>query len=295
MQPKPFLINRLMKEAWQLFQIETKKKNIRFKYHLPLKDNESILVSDENKINQIIINLLGNAFKFTGSGSIDFGYKISGDELLFWITDTGRGIAPEHQARIFERFYQADISISRDFEGAGLGLPISKGLVELLGGKMWLKSQVDKGTSFYFTIPYHTTNRRPVHRSDDQISIRIKNEKPVILIVEDDETSFLFLEIVLRLEKLKMLHATSGPEAIEMCRNHPEIGLVLMDIKLPEMSGLEATRKIKAFRPDLPVIAQTAHAFLSDRQEALDAGCNDFITKPIPKNELVKIVAKYLG
>ena len=294
-RPKPFLINRLMKEAWQLFQMEAKKKGIRFKYHLPLKDDESILVSDENKINQVIINLLGNAFKFTGSGSIDFGYKISGDKLLFWVTDTGRGIAPEHQERIFERFYQADMSISRDFEGAGLGLPISKGLIELLGGKMWLESQVDKGTSFYFTIPYHAINKRPVHYADGEISTREKKEKPVILIVEDDETSFLFLEIVLRLEKLNMLHATSGPEAIEMCLSHPEIGLVLMDIKLPEMNGLEATRKIKAFRPGLPVIAQTAHVFSSDRQEALNAGCNDFITKPIPKNELVKIIAKYLG
>ncbi len=294
-ETKPFMINKLMKEAWQLFQIEAKKKNIRFKYHLPLKDDESILASDENKINQIIINLLGNAFKFTGSGSIDFGYKISGDELLFWVTDKGRGIAPEHQARIFERFYQADMSISRDFEGAGLGLPISRGLVELLGGKMWLESQVDKGTSFYFTIPYHTTNKRSAHHTEDQTSIRIKNEKQIILIVEDDETSFLFLEIVLRLEKLKMLHATSGQEAIEMCRNHPEIGLVLMDIKLPEMNGLEATRKIKAFRPDLPVVAQTAHTFSSDRQEALDAGCDNFIAKPIPKNELVKIIAQYLG
>ncbi|GMT44872.1 MAG: hypothetical protein IEMM0006_0704 [bacterium] len=292
---KPFLINRLMKEAWRLFQIEAKKKDIRFKYHLPLKDDKSILVSDENKINQVIINLLGNAFKFTGSGSIDFGYKISEDELLFWVTDTGRGIAPEHQERIFERFYQADMSISRDFEGAGLGLPISKGLVELLGGTMWLESQVDKGTSFYFTLPYHATNKRSASQTNDQISIQMENKKQVILIVEDDETSFLFLEIVLRLEKLKIWHSTSGQGAIEMCRNQPEISLVLMDIKLPDMNGLEATRKIKAFRPDLPVIAQTAHVFSSDRQEALDAGCDDFITKPTPKNELVKIIAKYLG
>ncbi len=294
-RPKPFLINRLIKEAWQLFKIVAKKKDIRFKYHLPLKDDESILVSDENKINQVIINLLGNAFKFTESGSIDFGYKTSEDELLFWVTDTGRGIAPEHQARIFERFYQADMSISRDFEGAGLGLPISKGLIELLGGKMWLESQVDKGTSFYFTIPYHATIKRPAHHPDNKISISKKMEKPIILVVEDDETSLLFLEIVLRLEKLKMMHAASGLEAIEMCLNNPEIGLVLMDIKLPEMNGLEATRKIKTFRPDLPVIAQTAHAFSSDRQEALNAGCDDFITKPIPKNELMKIIAKYLG
>ena len=293
-QEKPLALNKLLTEAWQMFRLQAEKKNIQFRYHHALADEESVIISDEAKINQIITNLLSNAFKFTSTGRIDFGYEISGSEIVFRVSDTGRGIPGEHQARIFERFYQADISMSRDFEGAGLGLPISQGLVKLLGGKMWLVSEVGKGTSFYFSLPYRPSGKAAGHRTNE-LSIRNKKENPVILIVEDDETSFLYLKTVLKLGKMEWFHAISGSEAIEMCKKNPKIDLVLMDIKLPGMNGLEATRKIKAFRPDLPVIAQTAHAFTTDRKAASQAGCDDFITKPVSKNELLEIVAKHLG
>ena len=292
-QAKPFMLNKLMKEVWQMFNIQADKNSIVFHYHFSLPDEKSVIISDEDKISQVITNLLSNAFKFTHAGSIDFGYNISGNEIVFHVTDTGRGIPQEHQSRIFERFYQADISMSRDYEGAGLGLPISKGLVDLLGGKMWLESEVGKGTSFYFSLPYHAAGEQ-ASSPDSKLPIRNKKDNPFILIVEDDETSFLYLKTVLRLGKLKWLHAINGIEAIEMCRENPKIGLVLMDIKLPGMNGLEATLKIKELRPALPVIAQTAHAFASDKKAASIAGCDDFITKPIPKNELLKIIAKHL-
>ncbi len=292
-QAKPFVLNKLIVEIWQIFRVQSKKKNIQFRYHLPVSDKESIIISDEDKISQIITNLLGNAFKFTSTGSIDLGYKISGSKVVFQVTDTGRGIPMEHQVRIFERFYQADISMSRDFEGAGLGLPISKGLVELLGGKMWLESNVGKGTSFYFSLPFNPSGKL-IGQTKDELSAPSKKDNAVILIVEDDEASFIYLKTVLDLGKMKWLHAYNGLQAIEMCRENPKIGLVLMDIKLPGINGLEVTRKIKAFRLDLPVIAQTAHAFASDKMAAVEAGCDDFISKPIPKNDLLKIVAKYL-
>ncbi|VAW28286.1 diguanylate cyclase/phosphodiesterase (GGDEF & EAL domains) with PAS/PAC sensor(s), partial [hydrothermal vent metagenome] len=259
-QAKPFVLNKLMKEVWQMFKIQADKNNISFQYHFSLPDKKSVIISDEDKISQITTNLLSNAFKFTSaSGSIDFGYNISGNEIVFHVTDTGRGIPQEHQSRIFERFYQADISMSRDYEGAGLGLSISKGLVNLLGGKMWLESEVGKGTSFYFSLPFHAAGEQ-AGSPDSTLPIKSKKDNPFILIVEDDETSFLYLKTVLRLGKLKWLHATNGLEAIEMCRDNPRIGLVLMDIKLPGMNGLEATLKIKELRPTLPVVAQTAHA-----------------------------------
>ncbi len=292
-QSKPFVLNKLMKEVWQMFRIQAKKKDIHFLYHHALSDEESVIISDEDKISQVITNLLSNAFKFTHAGNIDFGYNISGNEIVFHVTDTGRGIPKGHQARIFERFYQADISMSRDFEGAGLGLSISKGLVELLGGSMWLESEVGKGSTFYFSLPYHAAGEQ-ASSPDSKLPIRNKKDNPFILIVEDDETSFLYLKTVLRLGKLKWLHAINGIEAIEMCRDNPKIGLVLMDIKLPGMNGLEATLKIKELRPALPVVAQTAHAFASDKKAASIAGCDDFITKPIAKNELLRIVNKYL-
>jgi len=291
---KPFSLNKLLIEAWQMFRIQAEKKKLHFRYYHTLPDEESIIISDEAKVSQIITNLLSNAIKFTNTGRIDFGYEISGDEIVFRVTDTGRGIPKEHQTRIFERFYQADISMSRDFEGAGLGLPISKGLVKLLGGKMWLESEMGKGTTFYFSLPYHPSGELANHPSGE-LSFRNKKGNPVILIVEDDETSFLYLKTVLKLGNMEWLHAPDGLQAIKMCRENPKISMVLMDIKLPGMNGLEATRKIKAFRPDLPVIAQTAHAFTSDKKAASQAGCDDFITKPIPKNELLKIIAKHLG
>jgi len=292
----PFSVNKLMKEVFHLFEAEAKKKNISFQTHLFFKDEESVLLSDENKINQVLVNLIGNAFKFTRNGSINFGYKISGNDLLFWVADTGRGIAPEHQERIFERFYQADMSISRDFEGAGLGLPISKGLIELLGGKIWLESKVGKGTTVYFTIPYITSDKYKNWQSanDNAVTFSLHKKKPVILIVEDDETSALYIKTVLLKENYEVLRVTTGKEAIETCLHHPEIALVLMDIKLPGMNGLDATKKIKALRPSLPVIIQTAHAFTIDRQEAFRAGCDDFIIKPITKNNLLKKIADQL-
>lgn len=293
-QAKPFVLNKLMKEIWQMFRIQTEKKNIHLRYHHALPDEESVIISDEDKISQIVSNLLNNAFKFTDAGSIDFGYKISGNEIVFRVTDTGRGIPKEHQARIFERFYQADISMSRNFEGAGLGLPISQGLVKLLGGNMWLESEVGKGTSFYFSLPYHPSGKQTSSPAGE-LQISNKKDNPVILIVEDDETSFLYLKTVLRLGKMEWLRATNGLEAVEICRENPKIGLVLMDIKLPGMNGLEATMKIKEFRPALPIIAQTAYAFASDKKAASIAGCDDFITKPIPRNELLRIITKHLG
>jgi len=273
--------------------MKAREKNISFNYHLPLPDKESILVSDEGKINQVMTNLLGNAFKFTKAGSIDFGYKISGNELTVWVKDTGKGIARKHQTRIFERFYQTDMSTSRDFEGAGLGLPISKGLIELMDGKIWLESKVGKGTTFYFSIPFNPTEKPAVH-STTESSIPVRKESALILIVEDDETSFMYLKTILKLKKMKWLHAADGLQAVEMCRKNPKIDLVLMDIKLPGMNGLEATRKIKAFRPGLPVIAQTAHAFEADSEAAFKAGCDDFITKPIHKEELIKKMNEHL-
>ncbi len=294
-QTKPFTINKLVKETWQLFRMQADSKGIGFRYHLSLKDEKSIMVSDEDKINQILINLLSNAFKFTSKGKIHIGYELSGREIIFQVSDTGRGIPKEHQARIFERFYQADISMSRDFEGAGLGLSISKGLVELLGGRMWLDSEVGKGSTFYFSLPFDNSGNISQSNDKDLTIHSNPKENPLILIVEDDETSLLYLKTVLDTEKLAYLHAGDGLQAIEMCRKHSKIDMVLMDIKLPGMNGLEATRKIKAFRPDLPIIAQTAHAFASDKKAASMAGCDDFITKPIPKNKLLGMIAQHLG
>ncbi len=292
---KTFNLNRLLKDLCRPFELQATKKQIAFQCRLPLADEKSLVVSDDDKISQIITNLVNNAIKFTAKGRVEVGYQSKDKELLFWVKDTGRGIAPEHQKRIFERFYQAETSITRDFEGAGLGLPISKGLVELLGGKIWLESEEGKGTTFFFTIPLRTPLKNPEQPVRQVRHLPATEVRPVLLVVEDDETGFLYLKTVLQRENMEVLRATTGKEAVHLCKSHPEISLVLMDIKLPGMNGLEATRQIKAQRPGLPVIAQTAHAFSSDRREALQAGCDDFITKPIRKETLIETVGKYLG
>ncbi len=293
-----FPLNRLLHELCQTFFIQAKKKSLTFHCRISLPDGEDIIQTDPEKLTRIINNLVGNAIKFTEKGSIELGYQKQEQTFLFWVKDTGRGIESRHHKLIFERFYQADTSITRDFEGAGLGLPISKSLTELLGGKMWLESTPGKGSVFYFTLPLS-----PRKKGATPISEKYQKpphpawqgKKPVILIVEDDETGYLYLEAILAPQNVEIIHAFSGKEAVMLCRKYPEINLVLMDIKLPEINGLEATRQIKAFRPELPVIAQTAYAFASDKEEALKAGCDDFITKPIPQEKLVRILNKYIG
>ncbi len=291
---KAFNLHRFLRDLCGPFRLGANKKGLAFDCKLPPTESEGNIVSDSDKIGQILTNLLGNALKFTSNGGIELGFNKKNGEILFWVKDTGRGIAPEHRERIFERFYQADISISRDFEGAGLGLPISKGLVELLGGTIWLESEVGKGTTFFFTIPVQYPGGQEVQNNKSRISFRMAKTNPVVLVVEDDETSFLYLKAVLSPQKIKVLRAVSGQEAIDTCRQNQDISLVLMDLKLPGMNGLEATREIKKMYPRLPVIAQTAHAFPSDRQGAMQAGCDDFIPKPVSKELLLNVINKYM-
>ncbi|UBM61120.1 PAS domain S-box protein [Candidatus Sulfidibacterium hydrothermale] len=294
----PFSLNQLLNELRQPFELQAQKKNLSIQFRFSLPDGEDTIQTDPERLTQIINNLLGNALKFTEKGSIELGYQKQEHEFLFWVKDTGRGIFPQHQKLIFERFYQADTSISRDFEGAGLGLPISKNLTELLGGRMWLKSVPGKGSTFYFTLPLSTTKMQKAPSSgENQKPVRLikQKKKPVILIAEDDETGFLYLKAILSPQNVEIIRTISGKEAVALTKKHPEIDLVLMDIKLTELNGLEATRQIKAFRPTLPVIAQTAHAFASDKEAALKAGCDDFITKPIAQKKLIQILNHYIG
>ena len=295
-QKKPFYLNSLINEVYQSFKIRLNKKGINLELKKGLPDERSVIVTDEARLNQIIMNLMDNAFKFTDSGKIRLAYEVTDkNELLFSVQDTGRGIAPEHQERIFERFYQVDISISRGFEGAGLGLPISKGLVESLGGKMWLQSAPVKGTTFYFTIPYLKKEIKNPTTTNKYLAQKIsQKQQKTILIVEDDETSYYFLQVLLKKRNYEILYANCGETAVEICQSRADIDLVLMDIKMIGMNGLEATKKIKTLRPELPVIAQTAYAFSTDKEMILNAGCDDYITKPIHKQELFKKMDKLL-
>ena len=240
---------------------------------------------------QILTNLINNALKFTIKGGVDFGYRKKGNMLEFYVIDSGIGIPAEMQDKVFDRFHQVDNSLTRGYEGAGLGLSISNSFVKLLGGKMLVESTDGAGATFSFTLPYNPVNileSSALQHENSGLCTQHSVRSFCILIAEDDPMSTLLLKRNFKDENFCIHCAENGWEAVELVRHHPEINLVLMDIKMPVMNGYEATRLIKHERPDLPVIAQSAFTSKEDRDKAREAGCDDFITKPISKSELLE-------
>jgi len=285
-------INDMLVELFAFYEPIARKNAINLYLQKTLKDSQSIVYTDSPKLIQVLQNLISNATKFTVKGYIKFGYILKNNFLEFCIEDTGIGINAELHKSIFERFRQGNSKLDRKYGGTGLGLSIAKAFVQKLGGKIWLSSELAKGSKFFFTIPY-----KPVQKTELKQSIKNKNiaipKSLTILVVEDDEVNFLFIEEILASINAKVLHAKNAFEAIEFCKNNQKIDLVLMDIKLPDMDGYTATRKIKQLNPDLPVIAQTAYALEGDRDKALNCGCNDYIAKPIKHKQLIELVLKF--
>jgi CheY-like chemotaxis protein len=273
------------------------KKNIELKLFKALQSENVKLKTDSDKLNGILTNLVKNAIKYTKIGSIELGYSLndSKTEIEFYIKDTGIGIPKNRQEAIFERFTQADIENKLAQQGAGLGLAIVRAYVEMLKGRIWVESEVNVGSTFYFTLPYRLSNLPEIVSavSNEEKINQIKNLK--ILIVEDDEASNQLLSISVNKFSRKIIIATNGKEAIKACQNNPDIDLVLMDIQIPEMNGYEATKQIREFNKEVIIIAQTAFAFSGDREKAIAAGCNDYISKPIKKGELEIIIKKHFG
>lgn len=292
-------VNSLLKSIHGQFVPKASEKDIGFTFSTPLNDSEAVIITDKTKLVQILTNLVNNALKFTGKGQIDFGYVVKKEDIEFYVSDTGIGINEEMYTRIFDRFYQVESKVSRQFEGTGLGLSICKAYVELLGGKIWLASEVGKGSVFYFTLPY--TKPIPTVKAEEKTISQEKTKEEqnkekvsrTILIAEDEKNNYLLLVEMLSSFNAEIIHAVNGKEAVEICREK-KIDLVIMDIKMPVMDGYTATKEIKKFLPDLPVIALTAYAYESDRDEAINSGCNDYLAKPVLKIMLLETVKKYL-
>lgn len=294
---KGFRLNSIFDQLNILFKssmVFRNKQGIKLIPVTTLPDNLSI-VSDPDRLRQVLINLVGNAIKFTEKGLVEFGYYLKGNELEFYVRDTGIGISLEKQKVIFDRFTQADDSLTRKFGGSGLGLAISRGLIELLGGRLWATSVLGEGSTFYFAIPYLPATEEESEENAPQSQKSEYNwHGRTFLIVEDDKVSYKFLEGVFKKTGVKILHADNGLKAIDFCKEHPELDIVLMDIQLPEMSGLDATRIITTFREHLPIIAQTANAMSEDKEKCLEVGCVDYVTKPINIHVLFNKIDKYL-
>lgn len=270
-------------------------KNVTLKTYIP-KGLESLTIkADQHRLKQIFVNLIGNAIKFTSVGCIETGIELWGSTLVCYVKDTGIGIAAEDQAAIFDRYKQSGKQKEFDVKGTGLGLAISKALVELMGGNIWLESELEKGSVFYFTIPYKTLNTTAMTNFDEAVNAFPYNwQGRTILIAEDIDFSFLYIETVLKRTGAKILWAQNGRQAVELVRANPKIDVVLMDIHLPVMNGYDATREIKTMRPELPVIAQTAFVLPNDVKLCYTAGCSGYLAKPIRKDLLLKTVSGFL-
>ena len=258
------------------------KKKLQLHCTLGLPDTESIIETDSGKLTQILTNLIQNALKFTRTGGIDFGYTRQDTTLEFYVTDSGIGIPDEMLQKIFDRFRQVDNTLTRNHEGSGLGLSITKAYVAMLGGKLSVQSREGTGSTFTFTLPYNPQNS----------ALTTQHSEDCILIVDDDDVSTLLLNKTFKGENITLLSAENGMEAVELVQHHPEINLVLMDLQMPIMNGYEATKLIKQQHPDLPIIAQSAYSSKEEKEKAREAGCNSFITKPINKTELLNLITQ---
>ncbi len=270
-------------------------ENLEFKVSKGLPDEEALIVTDTTRLQEVTGYLLENAFKFTDEGIVELGYKQHNEnkELLFWVKDSGPGIQKEKQKQIFERFNQVGVRQGIEPNGTGLGLAISKGLIALLGGNIWVESDGTNGSTFFFTIPYaqvHENNE--VHNTVDTAPINHFLSGKTILVVEDDFISYQYLESILHEANISIIHVKNGEDALEVCQMNTKIDLVLMDMQLPFMNGYETTKKIKLFRKNLPIIAQTANVMPEDKIKCFEAGCDDFIGKPIDPDELMTLVSK---
>jgi len=297
----PVNINSLLKSIQCFYKKERifqKREAIDIKLVVPEGADFLELVTDEGRLEQVLTNLIGNALKYTERGSIEFGYNFDNRLITFFVKDTGVGIDPQMQTIIFERFRQGEDNSGRKFGGTGLGLSISKGIVNLLGGSIWVESELNSGTTFYFTLPYRILKKVEVP-SETQDTKKVEHypdwRSKVILVAEDEEVNYIFISEILGFSGVTLLWAKDGAQAVDLVKTIKKIDLVLMDIKMPVMNGYAATMEIRHINPKLPIVAQTAYAYSEDRQKAEAAGCNDYITKPINSKELYSILEKYLG
>lgn len=279
-------INSLLLEVFNLYNEKAKTNNTPLYIKKGLSDVESVISTDSTKLRKIIYNLIDNALRYTNEGHIEVGYERKGEKIKFYVQDTGIGVKEEQLTSIFGRFSQGEKKLSQKMGGLGIGLSIAKENTELLGGKIWVESVYGEGSRFIFTIPFSPVNA----------VVENFQYKNTVLIAEDEEINSLCLQILLTKysDTIKVLEAKNGMEAVDLCKKHPEINLILMDVKMPIMDGLSATQKIREMGVETPIIAQTASTTDNDKRQATEAGCNGFVTKPIKKDSLVKILDEYL-
>jgi PAS domain S-box-containing protein len=288
-------VTQMMDAIFAFFKPEILKKGIDFRMNNIFHNQSYTISSDRNKIESILNNLLTNAIKFTSQGFIEFGTKIEDERIFFYVKDSGIGIPQNKIDIIFNPFVQADLSVSRGYEGSGLGLSISKSYAEIIGGKIVVQSEPGKGSSFSLLLPTEITKTESKTYQNNPKSFTGRNLDKTILIVEDDPINFTLTEIILKKNKINSITAINGTKAMKIFKETPNIDLILMDIKLPDISGCDVTKEIRKLNTSIPIIAFTAYAFPVDFEKMLEAGCNEYLTKPFLESDLLRMINKYLA
>jgi len=292
--PVRFDLAKLIPDIMLLFDDIVGQKEIKIKSELP--PNVPVF-ADQSMINTVLRNLISNAIKFTNPGGVILvTVTEEKNNLMVSIKDNGIGIPNDSIYKLFRIDENYSTRGTANETGTGLGLILCKEFIEKHGGEIWVESEVGKGSTFYFTLPYNTESENEIteHQvAQSEIDDIIK--KPKILIVEDDEVSESVLTIMLEDYSNEIFHTKTGLEAIEICKQHTDIDLILIDIKMPGIDGFETTRRIREFNKKVVIIAQTAYGLRGDKTKTLDAGCNDYIAKPINKEKLLTLIQKYLN
>ena len=289
-------LNQLCESITQIFKFRC-PDSVKLEWDKPILS--AMLKTDANRITQVLSNLIGNALKHTSNGRITYGYRLIDEmqNIEFFVADTGSGIAPEMQEHIFDTYVSGD---AEQQQGFGLGLALCKIIVEKLGGTIRVESTVGKGSTFTFVLPFEGTvgdiSTDSTTTSANVRTIRV-SERPLqnmktILVVEDEDSNYELVKIVLQ-KRYRLLRAHNGIEAVQMNEDeHPD--MILMDIRMPGMNGLDATRIIKEVSPNTPVVALSAYAFDEDIRQAKAAGCDEFMSKPFRVEHLIEMVRKYV-
>lgn len=292
-------INELLKEQLVMFRQyidRMDKSHLELRLNWKWPDRKLTILTDPFRVKQILSNLMNNAVKFTEEGYIEVGIGQSEEKTVrIWVKDTGIGVSENKQAIIFDRFRQGHRSRTKLYGGTGLGLAISKNLAELLGGEMGVISGDHAGSEFWFTLPANLVRRKNTPKDYLGAGINTQWEGKKILVAEDDSSNFSLIAEVLKHTNIQIIHARDGKEALDLYEEHKaDLDLVLMDIRMPEINGYDCARVIKEKDPDIPIIAQTAYAMSGERDQSMEAGCDDYISKPLQVKFLIETIGRYL-
>ncbi|UBM62046.1 response regulator [Candidatus Sulfidibacterium hydrothermale] len=295
---EPFSVNELLKKLEMTYQpiLAKKKKNtVRLKLNIPAENH--IITSDPIRINQLMVNLLNNAIKFTEKGFIEIGFYLKNNTIRFFIKDTGIGIEQEHLEHLFDRFYKIEDDKSKLYRGTGIGLYLCKKIAEMLNGTISVTSEPGKGSEFIFSISAKNLVVKHTDESKKKLNLQASGfsiPDSTVLLIEDDLNSRIYFRKIMEELHLTILEAPDGPSGIKLFKENPDIALVLLDIRLPGISGFDVLKELKKINPNIPVIAQTAFAMAGDKEDCMAAGFKDYISKPVNRHKLIQLLQKYI-